>query len=429
MRRFLLLIFLFVLGFRQVSAQSGITVYQHADYKGASKIIPDTWQATGSSAAFDNSISSIKVPKGKIVLLYENPDFSGAHKAIGSNWQAKGKDEGWNDQISAIKVLDPKKPYTMVYECFLEDPVADEWKRTNDISLLSSGRLFIGMSEVTTYEADGMAINFSPDDNMLYSGRIVFEGRGVKGWVEKPGGVKQNFYGDLQDLYLEDRIPTVPRQKFHQQPVSSPSTKPARKQTSQPAPIIINTLPKTFTTGYIIAYSGENFTRESIIIDSDWNVNQNRDWWRKIKSIRVSEGWALRIYSMADFKGYQKDLTKDWSVSKDGNWHDAVHSIKVLRRATVNQFGQSLGFIKAFKTSNYTGESIIIDSDWNARDHQGWWDSVKSVQVAEGWAIRIYSLSNFKGYQRDLTGNWSVSDDPNWHDTIQSIQIIRKPRN
>ncbi|MEZ4936693.1 MAG: beta/gamma crystallin-related protein [Crocinitomicaceae bacterium] len=88
----------------------------------------------------------------------------------------------------------------------------------------------------------------------------------------------------------------------------------------------------------VIVYKNSNFTGPSRYVDKDWSfgdVNFDQDfseWWRKVASIRVPPGWAIRCYSAENFQGRSIEITSDWVPVNDSNWKEKVESIRIVRR-------------------------------------------------------------------------------------------------
>lgn len=67
-------------------------------------------------------------------------------------------------------------------------------------------------------------------------------------------------------------------------------------------------------TEYVTAYTFTDFQGFPFIIKDNWSGGIL--WDRKIKSIRVPEGYRITIYSEKNFKGTQANLTDDWNPGK-----------------------------------------------------------------------------------------------------------------
>lgn len=425
MRPLFLLAVLSLLSFAKVKSQNvaprnHVVIFEDNGFRGINRAIPANWEANGVWSYFDEKISSIKVSKSSIVMLYEDEGFRGARKLISSDWDATGEDAVWNDEVSSIRIVDSEKPFTLVYQCFMNRN--GRWEEMDNITLLSSGRMFLGLAEVTetSQGADQMSIVFEPHGSVLYAGNLRFTDNGLEGWLERPGMGKVAVYGEVNNAHFFNREPRAPRETLNELPRKAVAAEKERQ-------VLVQQFGSTpLLRGYVTCFKGDGFSGESMILEDSWDGRGNSDWYDAIRSVRVSPGWAIRIYSTTDFRGSSRDLTHDWQASNDAEWYGEVGSIKVLRKAYTNTAGWHPGYITCFKGDRYNGESIILEDSWDGRGNSDWYDKIRSVRFASGWAIRVYSQTDFHGAFRDLTQSWSVADDPEWYGNVKSVKIIRK---
>lgn len=80
-----------------------VTVYEHCEYRGASRSIDVGEYRNMRSIQFGNDqMSSIKVPKGIEVTIYEDDDFHGDYARI--NRDLSCFDQSWNDKVSSMRI-------------------------------------------------------------------------------------------------------------------------------------------------------------------------------------------------------------------------------------------------------------------------------------------------------------------------------------
>lgn len=80
-------------------------VYEHADFRGCSKLLRDCWSVRFSEEYWNDRISSIDIPRGLKVVVYEHADFRGHAMTLRGHWTVRSPCEFWNDRISSIRIL------------------------------------------------------------------------------------------------------------------------------------------------------------------------------------------------------------------------------------------------------------------------------------------------------------------------------------
>lgn len=312
------------------TAQNQVTIYDEAGYTGFSQVIPNKWEANGVSTNFNNAISSIRVPAGAIVMIFEEEGFKGAKKLLTADWEASGEDAVWNNQISSIRVLDVNFPYTLVFQAFVKRN--GNWKATDDITLLSSGRLFLGMDEITEPEEDasGQGLSFIPHGTLYRSGKLKFTDYKISGWLQDPGEEKLALYANLYNVHFYEREPRLARETYPETPVAASLAKWESQFNDDGPPGSIGQ--PLIHSGQVTCYKEDRFNGERMILYKSWAGTDNSLWYDAIRSVRVSPGWMIRVYADPEFKGAFRDLTADWSVSDDPRWLGAIGSIKVIRK-------------------------------------------------------------------------------------------------
>jgi len=80
-----------------------VTVYEHCDYRGASRTLESgEYRDMGSIRFGNDEISSIRVPRGAQVTIYEDDDYRGDYARIDRDIACF--DKSWNDKVSSIRV-------------------------------------------------------------------------------------------------------------------------------------------------------------------------------------------------------------------------------------------------------------------------------------------------------------------------------------
>lgn len=95
----------------KLAAQSGdyndrdalVTVYEHCDFGGASRVIePGEYRRMADIGFGNDQMSSIRVPNGTQVTIYEDDNFRGDYARI--NRDISCFDKSWNDKVSSMSV-------------------------------------------------------------------------------------------------------------------------------------------------------------------------------------------------------------------------------------------------------------------------------------------------------------------------------------
>ncbi len=82
--------------------------------------------------------------------------------------------------------------------------------------------------------------------------------------------------------------------------------------------------------------------------------------------------------------------------------------------------------ITLFWDANFSGESIVITSDWDATSNMYWNDQISSIRIPPGYKIQVFEHTNFGGASKTLSGDWTVTGN-SFNDFISSIKIIEYP--
>jgi len=81
----------------------GVTIYEHCDFKGKSQTLSPGEYGSLRRIGFGNdSVSSIRVPRGNEAIIYRDDDYRGAYARIDRDIRCF--DKQWNDEASSIRV-------------------------------------------------------------------------------------------------------------------------------------------------------------------------------------------------------------------------------------------------------------------------------------------------------------------------------------
>ncbi len=80
-----------------------VTVYEHCDFRGASRVVePGDYRSMASIRFGNDQMSSIRVSRGSEVTIYEDDDYRGAYARIDRDISCF--DKSWNDKVSSMSV-------------------------------------------------------------------------------------------------------------------------------------------------------------------------------------------------------------------------------------------------------------------------------------------------------------------------------------
>lgn len=83
----------------------GVTVYEHCDFKGNSRTLrPGKYRSLRDVGFGNDSMSSIRVPRGSEAVIYRDDNYRGSYARISRDIRCF--DKQWNDEASSISVTD-----------------------------------------------------------------------------------------------------------------------------------------------------------------------------------------------------------------------------------------------------------------------------------------------------------------------------------
>ncbi len=87
----------------QRSIDYGVTIYEHCDFRGKSQTLkPGEYSSLRGIGFGNDSVSSIRVPRGNEAVIYRDDDFRGSYARIDKDIRCF--DKQWNDEASSISV-------------------------------------------------------------------------------------------------------------------------------------------------------------------------------------------------------------------------------------------------------------------------------------------------------------------------------------
>ncbi len=151
-----------------------------------------------------------------------------------------------------------------------------------------------------------------------------------------------------------------------------------------------------------------------------------------VSSIYIPPGMALRMY---DNRGNTRTFTISVSNLAQYGWDNKMASGLIQRSNTGGGFQGGNGVVPRppapvavailFRNDGFSGGFITCGTG-RIRSLGATGDrAVSSIQLARGYAIRVYSGLNLTGQYRTFTGSVISLAPYGWNDVIRSVQIIR----
>jgi len=140
-----------------------------------------------------------------------------------------------------------------------------------------------------------------------------------------------------------------------------------------------------------------------------------------LSSLKLPNGWSMRLYHNSDFTGANKVYTSDTSFTGDSwNFNDNVSSLVVAD-----------GYAEVFEHGNYGGKSFKLapgEYDFNHFANYSFTpQSISSLIIPDGWKITLYS-SPYENtsrtiYQKVFNSSDSWLGDDGWNDRAYSLKV------
>lgn len=88
---------------RNNNASDYVTIYEHCDFRGDSRdVLVGNFNKMRSVNFGNDSVSSVKVPRGMEIIIYEDDNFRGGYARISQDISCF--DRQWNDKVSSMRV-------------------------------------------------------------------------------------------------------------------------------------------------------------------------------------------------------------------------------------------------------------------------------------------------------------------------------------
>ena len=397
--------------------------------------------------AFDNVISSVKVPAGIIVELYTDVNYGGSKLTLTSSNNCL--DVGFDNLVSSIKIFD--KPTFYLAPSFIGPSVSLSAGEYPDLSvtpydnLINSVQIPAGY-QVQLYEFPnflGASLTLTTDNNNLFlsgfgnltsSIRItnqpsfytecLYEGT----YKTLPAGL----YPDLSilGLAINDVISSV-RVPVGFQIELYKNANFVENQTGEKITLTTdnnNLIPSGFdnTISSIKISEVPVFYSESFYLGGFVSLTQGDYpdltlFDNLISSVRVPPGYQVELYKNIYFGGDKLTLTTNNNLLLLSGFDEVTSSIKVTVQPSFFTGYLYTGSYKTLNAGEYPDLSVVglaIN------------DVIRSVKVPNRFIIELYKDTNFGGAKLTLTSSTPYNIDLStvgFHDSVSSIKIFDLP--
>lgn len=447
MKKLLPTLFLTVLGLLNTVFAQSVVVFTDTHFTGKNQTLRAGNYLTADLTVGDNAISSLKLPEGFKAIAFENDNFEGDFFEITVSLTSL---DFWAGRISSIKVIDLANRDIPVDN----KPVINTEPITNN-----GGNTNNSPSNDAWWNKKATSANYSPNDIVIFAnkdfqgtGQVLVEGRyndtdlsigndevssikipqGYTVRLFENGGFDGSFIdlksevSDLNSIRWDNRVSSI--QVFKG-----------------------NASNTTISTGNsVLLYQHGNYGGRNQSLGAGKYTSRDFGLAQDLTSLRVAQGFYVRLYEQDNFQGNSVDVSNDASDLSDIGWNDKVMSLEIIRGISPTQsfnnnnsnWNNNSGFnnnanniganqVVIYQNSNYNGRmQALTEGDYptlrnlNVRNYD-----VSSIRVPVGFAVRLYSRENGQGSFVDITQDVPNLSNMGWDNRAMSMQIIRSTNN
>lgn len=176
----------------------------------------------------------------------------------------------------------------------------------------------------------------------------------------------------------------------------------------------------------IVVFADRNFQGAGQVLaegrynDTDLTV-ENDD----ISSIKIPQGYTIRLFEDGGFDGSFIDLKSEVSDLNSIRWNDRVSSIQVFKGNAPTTTTSTGNSALLYQHGNYGGRNQSLGAGKYASRDFGLAQDLTSLRIAQGFYVRLYEQDNFQGNSVDVSNDVSDLSDIGWNDKVMSLEIIR----
>lgn len=175
----------------------------------------------------------------------------------------------------------------------------------------------------------------------------------------------------------------------------------------------------------IVIFADKNFQGQGqILTEGRYNDRQLTIGNDALSSIKVPQGYTVRLFEHGNFDGKTLDVKADISDLVSLRWDNLTSSIQVFKGeppANINTGSIAL----LYQHSNFDGRSQVLGEGRYLTKDFGLAHDLTSLRVTQGYYVRLFEQDNFRGASIDITGDVNDLSSVGWNDRAMSLQVIR----
>lgn len=180
-------------------------------------------------------------------------------------------------------------------------------------------------------------------------------------------------------------------------------------------------------------YTDENFGGTALALGpgrynlGELQLREGPDTWNdKAGSVRIPEGWTMRLCSEADGNGKCADLQSEHpKLGSTYVGNDSASFVEVAKGG----LAPLLSCPRVFEHDGFGGTYLDVCNDVSSWNGTPWNDRVSSLQVPAGWTVQVCTDAEYGGTCVDLRADTRfLRDTPVGADKATSLRITARPR-
>jgi hypothetical protein len=175
----------------------------------------------------------------------------------------------------------------------------------------------------------------------------------------------------------------------------------------------------------IVIFADKNFQGQGqVLAEGRYNDRQLTIGNDALSSIKVPQGYTVRLFEHGNFDGRTLDIKADVSDLATLRWDNLTSSIQVFKGdAPSNMNTGSIALL--YQHSNFDGRNQALGEGRYLTKDFGLAHDLTSLRVMQGYYVRLFEQDNFRGASIDITGDVNDLSSMGWNDRAMSLQVIR----
>jgi hypothetical protein len=186
-----------------------------------------------------------------------------------------------------------------------------------------------------------------------------------------------------------------------------------------------NRPPVNYSDNDVVIFADKNFQGQGqVLAEGRYNDRQLTIGNDALSSIKVPQGYTVRLFEHGNFDGRTLDVKADVSDLATLRWDNMTSSIHVFKGdapVTVNTGSIAL----LYQHSNFNGRSQALGEGQYLTKDFGLAQDLTSLRVTQGYYVRLFEQDNFRGASIDITDEVNDLNSLGWNDRAMSLQVIR----